>query len=107
PPPLFPYTTLFRSIHFNEPFGLSVVEALACGTPVIAYNRGSMPEIIQHGHSGFLVDNIEGACHAVEQLEQVSRLNCRNRVEQSFTVDHMVDGYMNLYNQIRDKKACK
>ena len=62
---------LLHPIHFNEPFGLSVVEAMACGTPVIAFDKGSMPEIIQNGKNGFIVSNIE---------EKIGRASCRERV---------------------------
>ena len=91
---------LLHPIHFNEPFGLSVVEATACGTPVIAYDRGSMPEIIRHEHTGFLVKNLEEAISAVEQIEQLSRQDCRDLVEQRFTVDRMVDDYLQVYESI-------
>jgi glycosyltransferase involved in cell wall biosynthesis len=62
-----------HSINFNEPFGLSVVEANACGTPVVAFNKGSMPEIISDGENGFLVDDISSAVEAIGNLKTISR----------------------------------
>ena len=96
---------LLHPIYFNEPFGLSVIESMACGTPVIAFNRGSMPELIQHGENGFLVDDVQQAITAVAQLNTLSRANCRRHVEHVFSVDRMVDNYLNVYQQIIDKTA--
>lgn len=94
---------LLHTIQFNEPFGLSVIESMACGTPVIAFNRGSMPEIIRHGSNGFLVDNTQQAVQAVYQLDQINRHDCRQHVEGHFTVNHMVDNYVNVYEQVLSK----
>jgi len=98
---------LLHPIFFNEPFGLSVIEAMACGTPVIAFNRGSMPELIEHGKNGFLVKDVDQAVTAVSQLNSINRSNCRLHVEQFFNVDRMVDDYINAYQQIMDKTARK
>jgi glycosyltransferase involved in cell wall biosynthesis len=91
---------LLHPIRFEEPFGLSVVEAMACGTPVIAFNRGSMPELIEDGHNGFLVSNVDEAIEAVDRLETIDRSDCRTYVEQYFTVSHMVDNYEEVYEEI-------
>lgn len=91
---------LLHPIHFEEPFGLSVIEAMACGAPVIAYNRGSMPELIENGRNGFLVSTIDEAIQAVGQLDIINRSDCRTYVEQNFTIDHMVDQYENVYRNI-------
>lgn len=88
---------LLHLINFDEPFGLSVIEALACGTPVIARNRGSMPELIEHGVTGFLVDDVEGAVEAVGRIGEIDRAACRASVAARFTVDHMADRYVALY----------
>jgi glycosyltransferase involved in cell wall biosynthesis len=96
---------LLHPINFNEPFGLSVIEAMACGTPVIAVNRGSMAELIKHGFNGFLVENVAQAVAAVAQLNTLKRADCRQHVEQFFNVDRMVDAYLKLYQQIIDKTA--
>jgi len=91
---------LLHLIHFDEPFGLSVIEAMACGTPVIAYRRGSMPELIDHGVTGFLVDSFDEAVTAIERLDEIDRAACRRAVERRFTVDRMADEYLALYRRI-------
>jgi glycosyltransferase involved in cell wall biosynthesis len=91
---------LLHLINFNEPFGLSVVEALACGTPVIACSRGSMPELIDNGVTGFLVDSLDAAIDAIARIDQIDRAACRAAVSARFTVDHMADRYLGLYRSI-------
>jgi glycosyltransferase involved in cell wall biosynthesis len=91
---------LLHLINFDEPFGLSVVEALACGTPVIARNRGSMPELIDHGVTGFLVDSLDEAVDAVGRIEEIDRAACRAAVVARFTLDRMADRYLELYRSI-------
>ena len=93
---------LLHLINFDEPFGLSVIEAMACGTPVIAINRGSMPELIEDGVTGFLVDNVEEAVAAVDRLDQIDRAACRARVAERFSVEVMADRYIALYRRILD-----
>lgn len=91
---------LLHLIGFDEPFGLSVVEAMACGTPVIAYNRGSMPELIDHGVTGFLVDTFDEAVTAIGRAGELDRAACRRSVEQRFSVDRMADDYVRLYERL-------
>ncbi|HTG39141.1 glycosyltransferase, partial [Sphingomonas sp.] len=91
---------LLHLINFDEPFGLSVVEAMACGTPVIAMRRGSMPELIEDGVTGFLVDSIEQAAAAVEHVDSIDRAACRRAVEARFSVGRMADDYIALYRRI-------
>ena len=91
---------LIHLINFDEPFGLSVVEALACGTPVIACNRGSMPELIDDGVTGFLVDSVDDAVVAISRIGEIDRAACRAAVSARFTVDHMADRYLNLYRSL-------
>jgi glycosyltransferase involved in cell wall biosynthesis len=91
---------LLHLIHFDEPFGLSVVEAMACGTPVIAYSRGSMPELIVHGASGFLVDNEVSAIQAVDRLAALDRRVVRAHAAGRFSMDRMVDEYLIAYRAI-------
>jgi len=91
---------LLHLIHFDEPFGLSVIEAMACGTPVIAYNRGSMPELIDHGITGFLVDSFDEAVEAVGRVGELDRAVCRRAVEARFSVERMADRYLQLYESI-------
>jgi glycosyltransferase involved in cell wall biosynthesis len=88
---------LLHLIGFAEPFGLSVVESLATGTPVIAYPLGSMPEIIRPGRTGFLVDDLAGAVEAVGRIATLSRRHCRDDVEQRFTAARMVADYAELF----------
>ena len=91
---------LLHLINFGEPFGLSVIEAMACGTPVIAMRRGSMPELIEHGTSGFLVDDVLQAKEAVECAHSLNRADVRDTVWSRFSVDRMADDYIALYNRI-------
>ncbi|WP_294236036.1 glycosyltransferase family 4 protein [uncultured Sphingomonas sp.] len=91
---------LLHLINFDEPFGLSVVEAMACGTPVIAIRRGSMPELIEDGVTGFLVDTVEQAIAAVDRLGEIDRAACRQAAATRFSVDRMADRYLALYRSI-------
>ena len=91
---------LLHLINFDEPFGLSVIEAMACGTPVIACNRGSMPELIDHGVTGFLVDSVDEAVAAIARIDEIDRAACRAAVMDRFTVDRMADAYLALYRSI-------
>lgn len=91
---------LLHLINFDEPFGLSVIEAMACGTPVIANRRGSMPELIEDGVTGFLVDSPEQAPAAIERAGEIDRRACRRAVEERFSVDRMADDYVALYRRI-------
>ncbi len=94
---------LLHPIHFAEPFGLSVIEAQACGTPVIAFNRGSMSEVIQDGVSGFLVEDVAGAIKQLDNISKIKRGNCRHWVEQSFSQERMVEEYIKVYRAILDE----
>lgn len=91
---------LLHLVNFDEPFGLSVVEAMACGTPVIATRRGSMPEIIEDGVNGFLVDSADEALAAVERIGELDRRRVRRSVERRFHVDRMAEDYIALYRSI-------
>jgi glycosyltransferase involved in cell wall biosynthesis len=91
---------LVHLINFEEPFGLSVVEAMACGTPVVAMRRGAMPELIRDGETGFLVDSLEEAVKRVRQLDAVRRRECRRWVQERFTQGRMVRGYLRVYESI-------
>jgi len=91
---------LLHLINFDEPFGLSVAESMACGTPVIAFNRGSMPELIANGETGFLVDDLNQARDAITRLKTIDRKKCRQRVEEKFTIDLMVERYLEVYKKI-------
>ncbi len=91
---------LLHPIGFNEPFGLSVIESMACGTPVIAFDRGSMPELIQNGKSGFLVNTVAEAVEAVARIDEIDRVLCRRHVEKHFTVERMTREYIQVYEMI-------
>jgi glycosyltransferase involved in cell wall biosynthesis len=91
---------LLHLVNFDEPFGFSVVEAMACGTPVIASARGSMPEIVRDGESGFLVGSVDEAVAAVRRVEGLDRAAVRASVERRFDVNRMVDDYLALYRRI-------
>ena len=94
---------LLHPINFDEPFGFSVVESMACGTPVIAMNRGSMPELIENGVNGLLVSSLEEAVDAVEKVEKIDRARCRKTVEERFTAENMADQYIKVYKRIIEK----
>lgn len=87
-------------ICFDEPFGYSVVEAMACGTPVIAFKRGSMPELIEDGVTGFLVDDVAGAVSAVTEAASVDRAAIRANAVQRFDVSRMIDEYIHAYEAV-------
>lgn len=91
---------LLHPISFSEPFGLSIVEAMACGTPVVAFNKGSMPELIRDGETGFLVENNEDAIERIKIIDTVSRRSCRVHVEQNFSKEIMTKRYIEVYNKI-------
>lgn len=91
---------LLHPIDFDEPFGLSVVESMACGTPAIAFERGSMPEIITNGMDGFLVRDIESAVDAVGRIGPIDRAACRRTIENRFTVKRMVENYLEVYRAV-------
>jgi len=94
---------LLHPISFNEPFGLSVVEAMMCGTPVIAFNLGSMPELIVNGKTGFIVNTIEEAVKAVNNIETISRTYCREWACSMFSRKKMIQGYKDVYTKILEK----
>ena len=78
-------------VQFDEPFGLSVIESMACSTPVIAFDRGSMPELIENSKTGFLVNNETEAIETVARIKEINRAYCRRHAERHFTVDRMVN----------------
>jgi glycosyltransferase involved in cell wall biosynthesis len=91
---------LLHPIGFEEPFGLSVVEAMICGTPVIAFKRGAMPELIVNGKTGFLVNNVEEAVEAVNSIEFINRRDCMEWASSNFSSQKMVEGYLEVYQKI-------
>jgi len=95
---------LLFPIDWPEPFGMVMIEAMANGTPVIAFNHGSVPEVIEHGRTGFIVNNLDQAVKAVENLHLVSRTECRRIFENLFTSSVMADNYAVLYEQLCKKR---
>lgn len=91
---------LLSPIQWEEPFGLTMIEAMACGTPVVAYRRGAVPEIVLHGKTGYIVRDRDEMTTAVGQLDKIDRRACRARVEELFSVDKMVDSYEAAFKSI-------
>lgn len=87
-------------LNWDEPFGLVAAEAQACGTPIVAFIRGSMPEIVQHGRTGFLVEDLDQACNAVEKLRDIDPAACRKNAEQNFSAAVMTDRYEAVYYKL-------
>jgi glycosyltransferase involved in cell wall biosynthesis len=96
---------LLHLISFDEPFGLSLVESLACGTPVIAFGRGSMREIIIDGETGYIVADIEQAVRAVTEVRSLDRSACRKDAEQRFSQIRMANDYISVYREILELEA--
>ena len=95
---------LLHPINFNEPFGLTVVEANLCGTPVIAFNKGSMPELIEDEKTGFLVDNIDEAVEKIKDIPLINRAYCRQWAQGKFSKERMVSDYISVYEKILNAK---
>ena len=91
---------LLVPIDWPEPFGLVMIEAMACGTPVIAFNRGSVPEIVKHGLTGFIVNDVAQAVAAIPHLAGLSRDVIREQFVQRFTARRMAEGYLALYRRL-------
>jgi glycosyltransferase involved in cell wall biosynthesis len=97
------YALLFP-IDWPEPFGLVMIEAMACGTPVIAYRHGAIPEVIEDGVTGFIVDGLEDAIRAAERISTLSRKHCRRVFEQRFSASRMAEDYLTIYQRLIDSK---
>ncbi len=93
-------SALLFPIDWPEPFGLVLIEALACGTPIVAYDEGSVPEIVENGVTGFLVQSVTEAVTAVNRLESIDRAACRRSFEDRFTTGRMAAEYVELYERI-------
>lgn len=98
---------LLHLIDFDEPFGYSVVEAMACGTPVVAYNRGSVTEIIDHATTGLVVENAEDATHAVDLVGALDRPAIRASILDRFSAETMVNKYIALYRSVLSTRVRK
>jgi glycosyltransferase involved in cell wall biosynthesis len=91
---------LLMPILWEEPFGIVMAEAMACGTPVIGLSRGAVPEIVEHGVTGFVAGDIEGLVEAVEQIGQIDRATCRARVERLFSDVAITESYLTIYAEM-------
>ena len=91
---------LLTPIDWPEPFGLVMIESMACGTPVIAFNRGSVPEIVEDGVTGYIVEDERGAMSAVDRLSRLSRATVRQRFEERFTSRRMAKDYLSIYRSL-------
>jgi glycosyltransferase involved in cell wall biosynthesis len=91
---------LLHPISFEEPFGLSVVESYFCGTPVIAFNRGSMPELVSDGRTGFLVSGVNEAAEALKKIKGINRVDCLTWAKSKFTRSKMADDYIDVYKKV-------
>jgi glycosyltransferase involved in cell wall biosynthesis len=88
---------LLFPIEWDEPFGLVMVEAMSCGTPVLGLRRASVPELVENGRTGFVVDDVDGLVDAIERVDQIDRRGCRRRAEERFGFGRMVDDYERTY----------
>jgi len=93
------YALLFP-IDWPEPFGLVIIEAMACGTPVIAYRGGAVPEVMEEGHTGFIVEGLEDAVDAVRRVPELSRKRCREVFDHRFTAERMAHDYVQVYERL-------
>jgi glycosyltransferase involved in cell wall biosynthesis len=91
---------LLHPVNFEEPFGLSVAESMFCGTPVIAFRRGSMPELVADGKTGFLVKSVEEAVEKIAEIKSISRKYCHQWTKERFTMERMVSDYLQVYKTI-------
>lgn len=97
-------TALLHPISFDEPFGLSVAEAMLCGTPVVAFDRGSMPELIEDNKTGRLVNSVDEAVDAINSISLIDRKYCRQWAMSNFSLDKMTEGYYNVYKKILETR---
>jgi glycosyltransferase involved in cell wall biosynthesis len=93
---------LLFPIDWPEPFGMVVIEAMSCGTPVVAWNHGSVPELIEEGVNGLIVDSIESAASALQSVDTIDRAACRAVFEQRFTAERMARDYVAIYRAVPD-----
>ena len=91
---------LLMPILWDEPFGIVMAEALACGTPVLGLRRGAVPEVVEHGVCGFVVDDLDQLVDAMQQLPALSRISCRSRVETHYSETAVADGYLDVYQKL-------
>lgn len=93
---------LVHPVAFAEPFGLAAVEAFACGTPVVAYGRGALPELVSPGVNGFLATDVDGAAAALDKIDGIDRGGCRLDAERRFSAERMARDYLAVYQAMLD-----
>jgi len=98
---------LLFPVDWPEPFGLVMIEANACGTPVVAWRNGSTPEVINDGINGYIVESIDNAVSAIKQLEKLDRLKIRQNFESRFCADKEAEEYENVYRQLIQTQNCE
>jgi len=91
-------------VQWEEPFGLVMIEAMACGAPVIGFNKAAVPEIVNDGKTGFVVEDLREMMSAIKRIDQIDRTDCRRHVEKNFSVEKMVDRYEEMYRKIVNSK---
>lgn len=91
---------LLSPVRWPEPFGLVLIEAMACGTPIVAFEEGSIPELIENGRSGFVVKGLDEAVAAVKNIDQIKRQQCRQTFDERFTASRMAHDYMKIYERL-------
>jgi glycosyltransferase involved in cell wall biosynthesis len=96
---------LLFPIDWEEPFGLVMIEAMACGTPVIAWRHGSVPEVMEEGRSGFIVDSLDAAVTAARRIGRISRAGCRDLFERRFTAARMAADYLAIYQRLGSRQG--
>jgi glycosyltransferase involved in cell wall biosynthesis len=94
---------LLLALNWPEPFGVVMIESLACGTPIVAFRCGSVPEVVENGVTGFVVDDAEAAVAALRKVPALSRSNCRKAFEDRFTASHMCRGYLEVYERLQSE----
>lgn len=92
---------LLFPINWPEPFGLVMTESMACGTPVVAFRNGSVDEVMRDGVTGFIVETVDQAVAAVQQIDRINRADCRRHFEENFSVARMTEGYLEVYRRLQ------
>ncbi|HYE22457.1 MAG TPA: glycosyltransferase family 4 protein [Verrucomicrobiae bacterium] len=95
---------LLHPITWPEPFGLTLIESMACGAPVIAFAMGSIPEVIKHGKTGFVVKDVDGMLDALKNIDKIDRASCRRYALGRFSAQNMASGYEKVYKQVIEKR---
>jgi len=100
-------TAILFPTHKDEPFGYVMIEAMSCGTPVIGFNRGPVPEVVADKKTGYVVDSVKGMVKAIKNIDKISRIATRERAEKLFSVEKMVTGYQKVYERIISENTNK